>query len=499
MEATSLLSLSRPKEPLETDLLSIACSAALAGILLHVSIFQYTPLAIIARAGLIAASFNTGLVFSIAAYRLFFHRLRRFPGPAASKPTRFHDASLAARNLQYNVEIAKLHKTYGDFIRTVSCPFNIFMGTVADYPPAGPREICIVRKSAVSLIYGPQLKCLKSTWYNQAQKGLGPRFQYQRFVFRSPLPMAARLLTGIDEEALEIYQPRIKTTVDKFAAQIEKHLDSPLDASAWSIFLSFDIMGEVGFGKDVNNLTTGVEHPAIKGIHDHMHVLGVLSHVPWLLNMMGRIPGATAGYSGFFKWFLEQRSIHPRYCLLALKAFVEKDVSASSSEASLHEDSRVVIIAGRIKPITSIDDIIGETLRLRPALMTGEYRVTPRQGTQVDEVRIPGDVNVFVPVQVIQTDKRYYMEVREFVLERWGERREVMGTEGAPFMPFSLGPYNYPGKNLAMLSLRIATSTIAQQYNISFAPGETGEAFEKGALDTFTTTLPPVQVQFQRR
>jgi len=31
----------------------------------------------------------------------------------------------------------------------------------------GPCEICIVQKSAISLIYGPQSECLKSTWYTQ--------------------------------------------------------------------------------------------------------------------------------------------------------------------------------------------------------------------------------------------------------------------------------------------------------------------------------------------
>lgn len=40
-----------------------------------------------------------------------------------------------------------------------------------------------------------------------------------------------------------------------------------------------------------------------------------------------------------------------------------------------------------------------------------------------------------------------------------------------------------------MMTLRIAISIIVQQYNISFAPGETGEAFEQGAMDTVTTTL----------
>lgn len=32
----------------------------------------------------------------------------------------------------------------------------------------GPREVSVVRKSAVSLIFGPQSKCSKSTWYAQA-------------------------------------------------------------------------------------------------------------------------------------------------------------------------------------------------------------------------------------------------------------------------------------------------------------------------------------------
>ena len=49
------------------------------------------------------------------------------------------------------------------------------------------------------------------------------------------------------------------------------------------------------------------------------------------------------------------------------------------------------------------------------------------------------------------------------------------------------------------MSLRIAVSRIAQQFDITFAPGETGVNFDKEAMDTFTTTLPPLLVQFNRR
>ena len=72
------------------------------------------------------------------------------------------------------------------------------------------------------------------------------------------------------------------------------------------MFLGFDVMGDVGFGKDFNNLGSGVEHPAIKAVHSHMTMLGILSTVPWLLNILGSIPGAAAGYSEFFSFCADQ-------------------------------------------------------------------------------------------------------------------------------------------------------------------------------------------------
>lgn len=56
-----------------------------------------------------------------------------------------------------------------------------------------------------------------------------------------------------------------------------------------------------------------------------------------------------------------------------------------------------------------------------------------------------------------------------------------------------------PGKNLALMSLRIILSKIAQNYDVSFGSGENGDLFDTQALDTFTTTLPPVIVQFTKR
>lgn len=100
------------------------------------------------------------------------------------------------------------------------------------------------------------------------------------------------------------------------ASHIENNLGKSIDASAWSMFLSFDIMGNVGFGKEFNNLTTRIKHPAIQGVHDHMAILGILGHVPWFLNLLSRIPGAASGYSSFFKWCGDEIERKQKVCIV---------------------------------------------------------------------------------------------------------------------------------------------------------------------------------------
>lgn len=107
----------------------------------------------------------------------------------------------------------------------------------------------------------------------------------------------------------------------------------------------------------------------------------------------------------------------------------------------------------KVKSVSFIDDVINETMRLKPALLTGGYRVTPAKGIQVDEVYIPGGINVFVPMQLIQTDPRYWRDALEFIPERWGVKKEEMGTENAPYIPFALGQSSLPQGESSFSSL----------------------------------------------
>lgn len=98
----------------------------------------------------------------------------------------------------------------------------------------------------------------------------------------------------------------------------------------------------------------------------------------------------------------------------------------------------------KVKLVSYVDDFINETLRLKPALLTGGARETLAKGITVGETYIPGNTNVVVPISLIQRDARYWPEANEFVPERFGERKAEMGTDKAPYLPFSLGTTDFP-------------------------------------------------------
>ncbi|KAI1466706.1 cytochrome P450 [Daldinia caldariorum] len=480
---------------------------------------------------LLATAFNAGLFSSMVIYRLFFHRLRKFPGPLNLKVSRFFSVFMVAKEVKFHKDVARLHEKYGDFIRV------------------GPRHLGIVRKSAIPIIYGTNTYCHKSTWYVLADPDPN---NASLNACRDPIEHKRRHKPwdkAFAVKSLQTYEPRIRTLPNKFVHQISER--EVINVADWSNYLNFDIMGEVGFSEDFNCVSSGIKSPVIQVIQNHMYFIGLLSHVPWLLNMCAKIPAASKTYYPLLDYC--QSQINKKRESLAfekepkdimswvIKAVVDKDVSASPTELSLRDDARLTIVAGsetsatvlantlfflakyphvlkklqaeidsviptpadwtyeKVKTIKYVDNVIDESQRLKPALLTGGYRQTPPEGIQIDEQFIPGNVSVFVPTQLIQTDPRYWRQNMEFIPERFGERSAEMGTNGAPFMPFSSGPYGCIGKHLAMMVLRISVSRLVQHFDISFADGETGEAFDTGAKDIFTTALQPLVLKFSPR
>lgn len=304
--------------------------------------------------------------------------------------------------------------------------------------------------------------------------------------------------------------------------QLKKKNGTAVNITSWGKLFGFDLIGEIGLGKPFDQLASGIEHPAIKPIHDHIQVLGVLQTVPWLLYLLGIVPGASSAYSEIFgfcagqirakldSWNGENEPSDIASWLV--KPVAEGDATASPTLQSLDDDARVLLLAGRsvstainlcdvlltrfnsdttattltymlyylakypdiqaklqglldkafpggsdhwsideLGHVGYLDDCLAETLRLKPALPLGGPRETPAEGIQIDEVHIPGSIIVLVPTRQIQQDPRYWTDAEEFIPERWRERRDEMGTDNSPYMPFLLGKSSMTLLNVAKL------------------------------------------------
>ena len=88
---------------------------ALALVVLYLEKFDYVRAAILTS--LFAPSYFAGLYTSISLYRLFFHPLRRFPGPFWARLSNLYHLYIIRKSDNYLV-MQKLHEKYGPIVRT---------------------------------------------------------------------------------------------------------------------------------------------------------------------------------------------------------------------------------------------------------------------------------------------------------------------------------------------------------------------------------------------
>ncbi len=89
--------------------------AALGLVVLYLEHFDFVRAAVLTS--LFAPSYFVGLYTSITIYRLFFHPLRRFPGPFLCRLSNLYHMWLIRKSDNHLV-MRKLHEKYGPIVRT---------------------------------------------------------------------------------------------------------------------------------------------------------------------------------------------------------------------------------------------------------------------------------------------------------------------------------------------------------------------------------------------
>lgn len=94
----------------------------------------------------------------------------------------------------------------------------------------------------------------------------------------------------------------MKELTDDLMNVIDELSGSPINISEWVDKYTFEVMGQLTFGKPFNMLKERKEAYFLHVIRQDMNAIGYLINLPWLSYLFMRIPGLNQNHLSFWKW-----------------------------------------------------------------------------------------------------------------------------------------------------------------------------------------------------
>ncbi|KAL4933800.1 cytochrome P450 [Aspergillus undulatus] len=468
-----------------------------------------------------------GVFLSTIIYRAVFHPLSCFPGPFAARLGGFYKIILS-RNLRLFQEIRALHQQYGDIVRL------------------GPSELSLADPAAIRKVHWPQATPRKGPQYDvqlprvslESTRDLGEHARLRKIWDRA-----------FNNKALKDYSPRVQKHATRLAEVFDRNIGKAIDVAKLFNYYSFDVMGDLAFGKSFNMLVDGRDHYCLRVSHDSMIYFTLIAPLAWLFPLVIRTPLLNRPSNNFWKfvgeqvrWRMENPPDTPDVFHWILQGFRDQ-IHTKKGMMDLEAEAQLVIIAGSdtsasaltnaifelvrhpkhvsklraefhqlIGKDTSMSDVtpedlaklphlnavINETLRLHPPVLSGVPRRTAPQGLQIGDIYIPGDMNIQIPFHTVFRDERCFKQPDTFIPERWTDRPELT-LDASVLVPFNNGTHACVGKQLALMELRWVLTMMVMQYEMEFAPGHEDQVYLDGIIDGFTMVCPPLQVRLSKK
>ncbi|KIJ23223.1 hypothetical protein M422DRAFT_276244 [Sphaerobolus stellatus SS14] len=462
------------------------------------------------------------LTASVILYRLSpFHPLASYPGPILCKITRLRVGYVACTGQQH-LYYKQLHERYGSYVRTG--PNHLHINDVTILP-----DVMAYKPFLRGERYG-RSRIKGSTGSLHAT--LDPEEHAQRRKIWE---------RGLTSSAIQDYADALFKRVQQLIEILEIRRGVPFDLSGWISCMAFDFMGDLTFGGAYNLMDAGKDRMASPPqTMTHMVSLKreVVANVPWLEAFAGLI-GSNKSIRKLRKFAL--------HSVLARKEkgsstkdlfYYLLDEAGSGSQPlsfpNLILESTLAIVAGSdttgaalsnlffflltnpdvytslqaevdkefpkgadilsapssniIRSMKYLNAVINETLRLRPAIPSGSQRRLPKGtgGIMLGEKFIPENTTVQMATFSVHQNPKYFAPSPEkFFPERWIEEGPGHILNYAAFLPFSYGPTNCVGKNLAMFEMRIVVCSLLQKFEFELAPGYNPSEWDDALRDHF--------------
>jgi cytochrome P450 len=328
--------------------------------------------------------------------------------------------------------------------------------------------------------------------------------------------------------SLKDYEPMIHRRASQLIEQLSKRKGQEIDLGHWMGCFTLDFMGDLAFGSAFNNLEEGGEQSGLQRmIESGVRVQDLFGTVPWIRALwvvMPRPPAVRKIYA-LGEQVLAKRKVKGAMRKDIFFHLLDEDGSSGHeplSDASLVMDASIALVAGsdttavalsnvfyyllvHSQVLTRLRDeleshlppgdenldmtllgqlpflnaVINEALRLQPATPTGLQRCPPADsnGVTVGQIVIPPGTTVQIPTWSLHRDPRYFWpHPNSFYPDRWLVDPKTANSDNfrlntMAYMPFSYGPQNCVGKQLALNELRYVISSLLRTFDFEVAPG----------------------------
>ncbi|KAK4215511.1 cytochrome P450, partial [Rhypophila decipiens] len=136
------------------------------------------------------------------------------------------------------------------------------------------------------------------------------------------------------------------------------------------------------------------------------------------------------------------------------------------------------ITPSRLNPNTTpfLCAVLSECLRLYPPGAINMPRTVAPAGALIDGKYVPGGTVVGIAQYAAYRSPRHWVDSTKFAPERWLslESSRSVDDRNEVFKPFSYGPRNCVGQNLALAECRLITARLFWRFEVDMLPGQEG-------------------------
>ncbi|KAE8310481.1 cytochrome P450 [Aspergillus transmontanensis] len=316
------------------------------------------------------------------------------------------------------------------------------------------------------------------------------------------------LALSFSEKGLRQQRGLIERSVDLLITRLHENCgQGPLDLTLWFNWATFDIIGDLAFGDSFGCLDNVQTHPWIASIQGNVKLIPILNglrryRLDGLLRLLGsrKLLEQRRRNAQFTTDQVDRRlqnSSTPRGDIWDAVLAQKPDGEPPMSREEMISNASAIVLAGSetsatllsgctwlllknpahlhqltsrirsqfthaseidsqsVSRVEGLQAVLEESLRLYPPVPMQSNRIVPQAGAYIAGRWVPGGTSVGLQQFVACRSSSNFHRPDEFLPERWQGQGEFAPDRREVSQPFSIGPRNCIGRQLAYVEMRL--------------------------------------------